>query len=77
VGRNLHERIAEVLGWTVQEAQGFSLQSLRALIRTVDASLARDLSDVIQSGTLTEKVELPRSTSSGCLFPRRVYPESR
>jgi hypothetical protein len=73
----LHERIAEALGWTVEEAQSFSLQSLRELVRPVSPSLADDLSQRIGSGTLVVRERLPvRRGTSGCLFPRRVYPES-
>jgi hypothetical protein len=71
---SLHERIAEALGWTVEDTQSFSLQSLRELVRPVSPSLAEELSQRIGSGTLVVRGEIPkRPVSSGCLFPRRVY----
>jgi hypothetical protein len=49
----LDERIARALGWTVGEVQGFSLQSLRELVRSVDPKLAEEISRVVRSGPLT------------------------
>jgi len=46
----LHARIAKALGWTEAEAQSFSFQSLRELVRPVDAKLAAELDGTIQSG---------------------------
>lgn len=46
----LHERVAEVLGWEVEEAQSFSLQSLRELVRPVSPKLAVLLTQEVQSG---------------------------
>lgn len=48
---NLHERIAEALGWTVKDTQSMSLQSLRDLVRPVDHHLADEISKAIQSGS--------------------------
>ena len=39
----LHERIAAVLGWEVQDAQCFSLPTLRELVRPLRPSLAREI----------------------------------
>ena len=47
---NLHERIAETLGWTVKEAQSFSLATLREVVREKNPKLAHVISDVIQNG---------------------------
>lgn len=46
----LHERIAAVLGWTVKETQGFSLQALREMVRAKDPRLAEEISGVVQRG---------------------------
>lgn len=46
----LKERIAKALNWTVEDTHGFSLSSLRELVRTVDPKLAAEISDLIQSG---------------------------
>ena len=46
----LHERIAQALGWTKEETQSFSLQSLREVVRPVSPKLAHELSTLIQSG---------------------------
>jgi hypothetical protein len=35
---SLHARIAEILGWTVEETQSFSLATLRDLVRPVKGS---------------------------------------
>jgi hypothetical protein len=46
----LHQRIAQALGWTEEETQKFSLQSLREVVRPVSPKLAHELSILIQSG---------------------------
>jgi hypothetical protein len=46
----LHERIAEALGWKIQDVQSFSFQSLRELVRTTHPKLAHELTVAIQSG---------------------------
>jgi hypothetical protein len=46
----MHRRIAAVLGWSVKETQGFSLQSLRELVRPLDPTLANEISESIRSG---------------------------
>jgi hypothetical protein len=47
----LHERIAAVLGWSLEETRQFSLQSLRELVRAKDApDLVDEISREIQSG---------------------------
>lgn len=40
---NLHERIAQALGWTVEQAQSFSLVALRDLVRPVYPKLAHEI----------------------------------
>lgn len=47
---SLHARIARALGWSIAETQTMSLQSLRELVRPVDARLASEISEEIQSG---------------------------
>jgi hypothetical protein len=44
---DLHERIAEALGWNLKEVQSFSLRALRDLVRPVDKSLAEEISKEI------------------------------
>lgn len=50
--KNLHERCAEVLGWTEEECKTFSLQTLREMVRAGGNApkLVRDMDDAIQSG---------------------------
>lgn len=47
----LHDRIAQALGWTVPEAQSFSIAALREFVRVKHPKLAAEISDVIQSGS--------------------------
>lgn len=47
----LNERIAAALGWPVADTYTLSLQSLRELVRPVDANLAAELARSITSGT--------------------------
>ena len=37
---DMHERIATALGWSVKDAQSFSLPTLESLLRSVDPTLA-------------------------------------
>ncbi|MBU1767923.1 MAG: hypothetical protein KJ648_07465 [Candidatus Omnitrophica bacterium] len=46
----LHARIAAVLGWTVKDAQSFSLQVLRELVREKDPKLASEITALVWSG---------------------------
>ena len=46
---DLHERIAESLGWTKKEAQSFSLPTLREFVRTVNPKLAHEITLVMRS----------------------------
>ncbi len=48
---DLHERIAKALGWTVAEAQSFSFQALREMVRAVDPALTAELDAAIRSGS--------------------------
>lgn len=47
----LHERIANALGWTVEQTHQFSLQALREIVRNKDSKLAYLLSQEIRKGT--------------------------
>jgi hypothetical protein len=47
---SIHERIAQALGWTVPDTQGFSLATLRELVRDKDPALADEISATIRSG---------------------------
>lgn len=49
---SLHERIAAALGWTVREAEGFSLATLREL---VPEKLKREISRRIVTGLIVEE----------------------
>lgn len=50
VAPTLHERIAAALGWTLHDAQSFSLQTLREVVRPVSPKLAAELDEAIRSG---------------------------
>jgi len=47
---SLRERIAQALGWSVEDTQGLSFQTLRELVRDKDPKLAEEISRVIRSG---------------------------
>jgi hypothetical protein len=49
-GGYLHNRAAEVLGWSVKDTQSMSLAALRDLVRGADPALAAEISESIQSG---------------------------
>jgi hypothetical protein len=46
----MHERIAEALGWTVEQARSFSLPALREIVRPVSMKLALEITLQIQGG---------------------------
>lgn len=48
----LHERIAEALGWSVEDARSFSLAALRDLVLPIDKKLAHEITLVIRSGAV-------------------------
>lgn len=50
----LHERIAEALGWTVEQVRSLSLPSLRELVRPVSMKLAYEITLQIQGGSIAE-----------------------
>jgi hypothetical protein len=54
----LHERIAKVLGWTVEEAKSFSLPALREVVRPVSMKLAYEITLQIQFGSISEAMSL-------------------
>ena len=45
---NIHDRIAEALGWSVEATKRFSLQYLRELVRPVSPKLAHEITALIQ-----------------------------
>lgn len=47
---NIHERIAEALGWTEAETHGFSLATLREFVRVKHPKLAAEISGILQRG---------------------------
>jgi hypothetical protein len=46
---DLHERIAEALGWTEKEVKSFSFQTLREMVRPVSPKLTHELDVAIRS----------------------------
>ena len=66
---DLHDRVAKVLGWSTKDVQSMSMQSLRDLVRPVDADLARQMDYVIQSGAYVRGAPAPRMSS---LDPTRL-----
>jgi hypothetical protein len=56
---DLHDRAAKVLGWSTRDVQSLSMQSLRDLVRPVDADLAREMDYVIQSGAYVRGAPAP------------------
>lgn len=46
---NLHERIAETLGWEIDDVYKFSLPTLREFIRIQNPKLAREITLVMNS----------------------------
>ena len=46
---SLHKRAAEVLGWTVEQTQQFSLPSLRDLVRSKNSKLAYEITQYMGS----------------------------
>jgi hypothetical protein len=47
---SLHERIAEALGWTVEQTQSFNLYALREMVRPVSKKLYAEITVEIASG---------------------------
>ncbi len=64
MSKDLHERIADALGWTVYDAKRFSLISLRDVVRPVFPKLAAEITDVITSGKVIIGPALERSRRS-------------
>lgn len=48
--RKLRERIAEALGWSVQDTLSFNHAQLRELVKAVSPKLAHELSVIIRTG---------------------------
>lgn len=46
---NLHQRIAEALGWTEEEAKSFSLPTIRECVRPVNPKLAHEITLVMHT----------------------------
>jgi len=60
---SLHERIAEALGWSVKDTQGFSFQTLRDLVRPVNPKLAYELTEAIRTGSYLVETGTPAVVS--------------
>lgn len=63
----LQERIAEALGWKLQDVQSFSFQSLRELVRTTHPKLAHELTEAIQSGAYVQIQPMKRTQEGQAL----------
>ena len=44
---DLHARVAKALNWPIEDAQAFSLQALRDLLRLVNPELAAEVGQAI------------------------------
>ncbi len=80
--RTLRDRIAEALGWTLEETLGLSLASLRELVRPLDSKLVADIDEVIRTGAHITRPVCPlcqgrktfgRTVDTG--MGRGAYPE--
>ena len=49
-GDDLHRRIADVLGWRVEETRRFALQDLRELVRPLSPKLVHEIDHAIRGG---------------------------
>jgi len=54
----LHERIAAALGWKLEDAQSYSLQTLRELVRPVAPKLAREITEHLVRGWVVKGEKL-------------------
>ena len=50
MSKDLHERIAEALGWTESECRSFSLATLREFVRAKDPGLATEITEILDEG---------------------------
>jgi hypothetical protein len=66
----LHERIAEALGWSLKDVQGFSLQSLRDIVP--DPKLKALCSDAIRSGSYIFGLDADALTEPFCACGRVI-----
>lgn len=46
----LREQIAQALGWSVEQTNGFSLAMLREMVREKHPELAKEIATVIRNG---------------------------
>lgn len=46
----LHQRIADALGWKISAVHSFSLQTLREMVRVKHPKLAANIADVVARG---------------------------
>ena len=56
--QSLHARVAAALNWPIEDAQAFSLQALRDLLRLVNPELAHEVGQAI-AGALRGGYGLP------------------
>jgi hypothetical protein len=47
---DLRDKIAEALGWSVKDTQGFALAALREFVRARHPKLTQEIDDVIRRG---------------------------
>lgn len=74
---DLDARIAKALGWSIADTRLLSMYALRDLVRTVNPTLAQEMSVLIQSGVYTRGVpEAPKVAASkeerGAKVPKAV-----
>lgn len=58
---DLRDRVAEALGWTVEETKQFSLSTLRDLVRPISRKLTRELTLAKDRITVSEESPQVRS----------------
>lgn len=67
----IHARAAKALGWTIEETQSMSFQSLREVVRKHDPALANEITRQIQSGEYIKgERRRTRSRAAGSMMPK-------
>ncbi len=64
---DLHQRIAEALGWSLEDVQSFSLPALRELVRPVSPKLADHITETIHLG-----MHVVRGSVPGVKDPKKI-----
>jgi hypothetical protein len=50
MSETLRNRIAEALGWSIEDTKTFDLATLRELVRPVSQKLAYEITEIIRKG---------------------------